>query len=43
VLNVLGRTDFTWNQLQIPVPTARLVVPVDDEVKVQLLPVAEPT
>ena len=42
VLNVLGRTVFTWDQLQIPVPTARLVVSVEDEVSVQLLLVAEP-
>ncbi len=41
VLNVLARTVFTWDQLQIPVPTARLVVSVDDEVSVQLLLVAE--
>ena len=41
VLNVLGRTVFTWDQLQIPVPTARIVVSVDDEVSVQLLLVAE--
>jgi len=41
VLNVLGRTVFTWDQLQIPVPTASLVVSVDDEVSVQLLLVAE--
>jgi hypothetical protein len=32
VLNVLGSTTFTWEQLQIPVPTARSVVSVDDEV-----------
>ena len=42
VLNVLGRTVFTWDQLQMPVPTARLVVSVEDEVSVQLLLVAEP-
>ena len=41
VLNVLAQTVFTWDQLQIPVPTARLVVSVDDEVSVQLLLVAE--
>ena len=42
VLNVLGRTVFTWDQLQMPVPTARLVVSVEDQVSVQLLLVAEP-
>ena len=43
VLNVLGRTVFTWDQLQMAVPTARrIVVSVEDEVSVQLLLVAEP-
>ena len=42
ILNILGRTVFTWDQLQIPVPTARIVVSVDDEVSVQLLVLAEP-
>ena len=42
VLNVLGRTVFTWDQLQMPVPTARIVVSVEDEVSVQLLLVAKP-
>lgn len=37
VLYVLGRTAFTWDQLQIAVPTASLVVSVEDEVSVQLL------
>ncbi len=41
VLNVLGRTVFTWDQLQIPVPTARSVVWVEDEVDVQVLLVAQ--
>ena len=40
VLNVLGRTVVTWEQLQIPVPTARSVVWVEDEVDVQVLLVA---
>ena len=34
VLNVLSRTVFIWDQLPISVPTARLVVSVDDEVSV---------
>ncbi len=42
MLNVLGRTVFTWDQLQIPVPTVRIVVSVEDEVSVRLLLVAEP-
>ena len=41
VLNVLGRTVFTWDQLEIPVPTARSVVWVEDEVDVQVLLVAQ--
>ena len=42
VLNVLGRTSFTWDQLQIPVPNIRNIVSVEDEVSVQLLLVAKP-
>lgn len=42
VLNVLGRTSFTWDQLQIPVPNIRNIVTVEDEVSVQLLLVAKP-
>ena len=42
ILNILGRTVFTWDQLQIPVPTTQVVVSVDDEVSVQLLVLAEP-
>ena len=41
VLNILGRTSFTWEQLDIPVPTARSVVRVADEVFVQVLVIAE--
>ena len=41
VLNVLGRTSFTWEQVDIPVPTARSVVRVADEVFVQVLVIAE--
>ena len=42
VLNVLGRTVFNWQQLDIPVPTARSVVSVEDEVHVEILLVARP-
>ncbi len=42
VLNVLGRTVFTWQQLGIPVPTARSVVSIEDEVHVEILLVAKP-
>ena len=41
VLNILGRTSFTWEQLDIPVPTARSVVRVAEEVFVQVLVIAE--
>ena len=40
VLNVLGRTTVTWEQLNIPVPTARSVVSVEDDIRVQILLVA---
>jgi hypothetical protein len=42
VLNILGRTVFTWDQLGIRVPNIRNIVSVEDEVSVQLLLVAEP-
>ena len=41
VLNILGRTSFTWEQLGIPVPTARSVIRVAEEVFVQVLVIAE--
>ena len=41
VLNILGRTSFTWEQFDIPVPTARSVVRVAEEVFVQVLVIAE--
>ena len=40
VINVLGRTTFTWEQLGLPKPTARSVVYLGDEVRVQVLIVA---
>ena len=42
LLNVLGRTVFTWQQLDVPVPTARSVASIDDEVHVEILLVAKP-
>ena len=42
VLNILGSTVFTWDQLQMPVPGARTVVSVEEEVSVQLLLAAQP-
>ena len=41
-LNVLGRTTITWEQLNIPVPTARSVVSIEDQVHVQILLIAAP-
>ena len=43
LLNVLARTVFTWDQVQMRAPTSRIVVSVEDEVSVQLLLVAEPS
>lgn len=40
VLNVLGRTIVTWDQLEIPVPTARSVVSIEDDIHVQILLIA---
>ena len=40
VLNVLGRTIFTWEQLEVPVPTARSVVSIEDDIHVQILLIA---
>ena len=40
VLNVLGNTIVTWEQLEIPVPTARSVVSIEDDIHVQILLVA---
>ena len=42
LLNVLGRTVFTWQQLDVPVPKARSVVSIEDEVHVEILLVAKP-
>ena len=41
-LNVWGRTTITWEQLNIPVPTARSVVSIEDQVHVQILLIAAP-
>ena len=40
VINVLGRTTFTWDQLGLAKPTARSVVYLADEVRVQVLIIA---
>lgn len=34
---VVGRSSFTWDDIQEPVPTARSVVSVDDTVRVEVL------
>ena len=39
-INVLGRTTFTWEELGLPKPTARSVVYLADEVRVQVLLIA---
>ena len=39
---ILGRTTFTWDELQIPKPTARSVVSLDDVVRVEVLLSATP-
>ncbi len=42
VVYIHGRTTFTWDQLQIPKPTARSVVSLEDEVRVQVLLAVRP-
>ncbi len=37
VMYVVGRTTVTWEQLDIPVPTARSVVSVENEIRVEVL------
>ncbi len=37
VVYVLGRSSFTWEQINEPVPSARSVVSVEDEVRVEAL------
>ncbi len=39
-INILAQTTFTWQQLNIPKPTARSVVYLADEVNVQVLLIA---
>ena len=39
---ILGRTTFTWDQLNIPPPTARSVASVEDEVRVEILLLVAP-
>lgn len=37
IVYVVGRSTFTWQQIDEPVPTARSVVSVEDEVRVEVL------
>ena len=41
-LFILGRTTFTWDQLSITKPTARSVVSLEDEVRVEIVLSAKP-
>lgn len=42
VLSITGRTTFTWDDLQMQKPSARSVVSLDDEVKVEVVLSATP-
>ncbi len=42
VVFIIGRTTFSWDQLQIPKPTANSVVSLEDEVGVEVLLAARP-
>lgn len=42
VIHMVGRTTFTWDQLQISKPTAPVVVSLDEEVRVEVLLSARP-
>ena len=41
-LFILGRTTFTWQELDIPPPTAPVVVSIEDDVIVEVLLTVEP-
>ena len=43
MVHVLGRSSFTWNDIGEPVPSARIVVSVGDEVRVNVLLALTPT
>ena len=42
-ISITGRTTFTWDDLQMQKPSARSVVSLDDEVKVEVVLSARPT
>ena len=37
IMYIVGRTTFTWDQMDIPTPTAAVVVSIEDEVRVEVL------
>ena len=41
VLYIVGKTDFTWDDFQMPKPTARTVISVDDTIHAEVLLVAK--
>ena len=41
-INISGRTTFTWEQIEMPKPTARSVLSVEDEVRVEVELVVRP-
>lgn len=41
-INILGQTEVTWEQLQMPKPTARSVLSVEDEISVTVQLVVHP-
>ena len=41
-VHALGRTEFTWDQLGLPVPSARVVVSLADTVRTEVLLALEP-
>lgn len=42
VINIIGRATFTWDEFQIPVPRARSVVSLEDDVRAEILLVVRP-
>ena len=42
VINIIGRATFTWDEFQIPVPRARSVVSIEEEVRAEILLVVRP-
>ena len=42
VIFILARTSFTWADLEMTAPTARIVISIEDEVKVEILLAVKP-